>query len=186
MPNTDDPGNCWVRDGWTYQGMDLSLVPGTTPDESDEVIGEALSTEVEDLRRRLAEAEQRHTADLATISEILGNEAVEREWCSEYESVVTKINRSISGELQPCRDEEVTVSVTVTGYARIPWSVDITVPVECRNADPSSDQVREAVGQWLSDSYVQHASPTLNDEAVEFDATYSLSEVEIDDEWEVN
>jgi hypothetical protein len=183
MPNTDDPGNCWVRDGWTYVGLDESRVPVPptveVPDDDP-----ADEDEVTVLRRRLAEAEERHAQDLATISEILGNEAVEREWCSEYESVVTKINRSISGELQPCRDQEATVSVTVRGYARIPWTIDINVPVECRNGEPTSDQVREAVSDWLGNEYVEHASPNLGE--AEFDSTYYVGDVEIDDEWEVN
>lgn len=87
------------------------------------------------LRAQLDRALSAHRADIATIGESLISEANDREWCSEYDEIVDKINRSLTVEL-PLREREHTVTVTVT----------LEITVMARDEDHAHTLAQEIAG----------------------------------------
>jgi hypothetical protein len=100
------------------------------------------ASEIERLRVRLREVEERHRTDIATIGETLMREAERRNWCSEYDEIVDGINSRITVEL-PVRNSEEEFEVTVSGYVRVPFSYSMTV-----TASDSGDAHEIASNTW--------------------------------------
>jgi hypothetical protein len=89
--------------------------------EQDTIIA-GLSTAARNIQRDLDVANQRHEqavgqhrADVAVIGERLLEEAQERGWCSDYDTIVDQLNKQLSVEL-PVRelDHEVEADIRVT------------------------------------------------------------------------
>lgn len=79
--------------------------------------------ELHRLERRLAEAQQFHRDDVATIGARLIAEARRRDWCSDYDNVVDSLNRDLHVGLPKRyvtyrieRTFSVTVTTTEQGY----------------------------------------------------------------------
>lgn len=70
-----------------------------------------------DAQTRLNEALARHQSDMAYLSEQLLEEATNRNWCSDYDKFVTRVNGTLLYELQP-REREYEVEATFTITAR--------------------------------------------------------------------
>jgi hypothetical protein len=82
-----------------------------------------------DLRTRLDVSRRQHREDIATIGDRLLSEAEDRDWCSEYDSMVEELNAALTVEL-PVRKRDYTVRVTAY--------VDITVTAA--DEDDARDQ----------------------------------------------
>lgn len=106
----------------------------------------------EEFDRQAERARRNHEADIATIGERLMDEAEHRGWCSEYDSIVDDLNRSLHVEL-PTRNKTWDVC----------WTVNVTVhqTIEARTANDAAEManldrymIREAVdcGSWDYDS----------------------------------
>lgn len=87
-----------------------------------DIIIDGLSAAAENMQRGLDAARQRHEqsvsqhrADIAAIGERLLEEAKDRQWCGEYDTVVDELNKLLTVEL-PVRelDHEVEVNIRVT------------------------------------------------------------------------
>lgn len=90
------------------------------------------------------------TSDLNLIGEIMVQEAEDRDWCSEYEGVIEKINRTIEGSIENAlRDVEVVVSFS--GYVNVPFTGQVTLEVP---RGYSSTTVNEAFMEHMSDTYL--------------------------------
>lgn len=104
-------------------------------------------TDVETLTRQLQEAREAHQRDLDEIARIMKEEADEREWCSEYEEVAARIDRSISGTFRGQRNVEVVVDYS--GYVQVPYSGRITIEVP---PGSTGGQIRRAAREFLSEN----------------------------------
>lgn len=87
--------------------------------------------------RRTEAARQRHYADIALISEKLIEEANDRGWCAEYDTVVDELNEELNVKID-VREREFTVEVAVT----------LTIRVSARDADSA----REAASDIAADA----------------------------------
>lgn len=99
-------------------------VPGEIHYQPEAAPEPEVVSEVDRLRARLREAEQRHHADIEAIGERLMREARNRNWCSEYDEIVESLNVSLSVEL-PVRERE--YEVAISGYIRVPFSYTVTI-----------------------------------------------------------
>lgn len=85
-----------------------------------------------DLSFRLNEAQRRHRADIATIGDCLLSEAEDRQWCSDYDDIVEKLNANLYGDL-PVRKRDYTVRV----------SVQVDIDVSAANEDEARELAKE-------------------------------------------
>lgn len=83
-------------------------------------------------RAALIAARELHESDIATIGETLLSEAESRNWCSEYDEVVSGLNRQLNVSL-PLR----TRSYSVTAM------IEVRVTVEATDTDDADDKARE-------------------------------------------
>jgi hypothetical protein len=117
---------------------------------------ETLKQAASDERRRLVaetqEARRKHEEDIRTIGEALIEEATNRDWCSEYDTVVNDMNGSLNIEL-PLRQTEVTVSL------RVMYDVEITVTRQC---DDSEDDVYEKAEENFHYSNLSSLDPDID------------------------
>lgn len=148
--------------------------PVMTPDTS---APDVEVTEVDALIARIDELQEQYDADLATIGQIMRQEAVDREWCGEYEQVMGKINRAIHGTLPAVRatDHDVHISGTVT----VPWTATLQVSVEPDgDGDYMESAVRAAVEEYLENesSFFRHNASVDTSEIDWDDVSYDIDE----------
>lgn len=76
-------------------------------------------------------------ADWVVVSERIQQEAVDRDWCREYDNIVDEVNGTTTELklIERLRDYEVSTSVTLT------YSFNITV--EARDEDEATDKVND-------------------------------------------
>lgn len=115
----DPPAPTLVDSGSLSDVSPLGLSPAQA-EEQREVSAlraqvQALHTALDERGFELAGARQAHRSDVAMIGQALLKEAKDRGWCSEYDDVVTELNRSLSISLpERMRDYTVHVSLTIT------------------------------------------------------------------------
>jgi hypothetical protein len=137
-------------------------------------------------RRELDRANQRVTEyadraskwerDFNTYALAVMEEAIERDWCSEYERVMRRIEVDLEIGTIPERDQDVDIEweetylVTVrrTGTVSLPQgysSEDVEEAAKSRNGDDDADasDIIAAVrnGNYSSEEYVDNSSSTL-------------------------
>lgn len=92
----------------------------------------------------------KHRRDINTLSNALNNEAIERNWCSEYQDFVRDVNQRLTIELEmPIREYTVYFTATVSG--------SFTVEAESEeHAQRMADDMSEAMPSYvyLGDHYV--------------------------------
>lgn len=107
---------------------------------------ERLREQVNSQEAQTQEAQQMHRADIAYISEVLIEEADNRDWCGEYDDIVHKINRSLSVRMDVRKREwEVTMDVT--------FRMSRTVTAE--DADDAREDALEGIDGSDIESYEQ-------------------------------
>lgn len=118
-----------------------------THDESpnEDVVFLRATETVESLRAQLEEARRLHREDVAIIGEHLGKEAVRRDWCSEYEDVISSINEKVSVLLEG-RSPDRNWTAVVDGWVRVPF----TRPYVLANrGEPTEEEVARLIpGAW--------------------------------------
>jgi hypothetical protein len=108
--------------------------------EQDTII-DGLSTAAQKIQRDLDEANQRHEqavsqhrADIAVIGERLLEEAQERGWCGDYDTIVEQLNKRLSVALpERLADHEVEADIRVT------------IRIEARGEDDAEERAREII-----------------------------------------
>ena len=156
-----EEGHGWLYvSGIGYRECEWEIVPVeepanryTMPDSTAD-----MAAEIERLTKALAHEKEQHAAtktdradiiaDFHIVSELLLDEAQDRDWCEEYDTFVDSVNRRTKKmSLQNCQVEyEVTVQRTRTVYDQV------TVTVEGRRGMSEYD-LQEAAFEEASMSY---------------------------------
>lgn len=98
--------------------------------------------------------------DLAIIAERIRVEAVDREWCDDYDQIMGEINGQTSeAHMKPCKVE---VEVKVQGSIEVPFSVLSVVVHKYDGEEPDLADVEEAVHEWFL-SYVSSEHYALDE-----------------------
>jgi hypothetical protein len=96
---------------------------------------------------------RKHEADITHIGEVMMQEADDRGWCNEYDTIVDRINRNLTVEL-PVRNKDYTVDIHYT--------VRFSVGVSARDADAAMDDARDLISSTIerleSSGYVADVS----------------------------
>lgn len=116
----------------------LGEAPAQEPRPSEETgIITDLQQQVERLTRerdQARESAQAYSADFAAVGEALMEEAIQRDWCSEYDEFVDRVNSQTKRLDLPIREQEYEVEVTVSGYIETTTTVTVTAYSQ-ENAD---------------------------------------------------
>jgi uncharacterized protein YdiU (UPF0061 family) len=83
----------------------------------------------------LRNARERHATDILTIGQKLIEEANDRDWCEEYDTIVEELNGDLHITL-PVREREFTVEVSVV----------LTITVSAQDADSAESSARLIAG----------------------------------------
>lgn len=128
---------CWVR--WTrIHSDDIDWVEPVVTEEvvaEAEVVPASVMSDILALREEVRVARQAHIDDIQSIGERLIAESKSRSWCSEYDQIISELNRTLNISLP---DREQDVEVTVSGTITVPFSVSVTVS---RTSDMDDDDV---------------------------------------------
>lgn len=89
-----------------------------------------------------------HRKDIASIGKILGQEAINRRWCGEYEQVVQKVNAETSLPLPP-RPVQVNHVITTEGQVTLTFRYNLSRP-GIAGAPPTDEEVRALISRELS------------------------------------
>ncbi|MDP8971199.1 MAG: hypothetical protein M3N52_12040 [Actinomycetota bacterium] len=103
----------------------------------------ARTDKLEEMFAQVQDAKRAHCADVALIGEKLIEEANDRGWCAEFDTIVGELNQALHVEL-PARKREYQVAVTVTVWAT----------VTAANEDDAIEQAREVF--QCAESAVDH------------------------------
>ncbi len=131
------------------EGTDHRMTENTTPDPTTIVDTattiEAQKAEILDLQQKLNEYTRsldfwkqrfgKAETDWNILSERLNEEANDRDWCEEYDTIVTELNGCFTVFELPTRVKSYDVSVTVTA------TYYTTVTVEATSEDDAREQV---------------------------------------------
>jgi hypothetical protein len=102
---------------------------------------EALLVETDDL---LKASKQAHADDVKKISEALGKEAEDRDWCDDYQQFVADLNPSLE---VPLAAMERDLEVTVYGTVRVPFAYTVTLSTDLAANDNNEALRQMAIAQ---------------------------------------
>lgn len=124
-----------------------------TPEVAPETPPEGLTLEEAWAQMRAAQRAHRaiqdvHRKDIASIGKILGQEAINRRWCGEYEQVVQKVNAETSLPLPP-RPVQVNHVITAEGQVTLTFRYNISRP-GIAGAPPTDEEIRALISRELS------------------------------------
>lgn len=106
---------------------------------------EMLQAEATRLREHISNISSRHSRDIALIGGVLQEEAENRDWCSDYDDIVDRLNSDLHVEL-PVRETE--HEVEVTGTVTVSFSTYISLTARA-NAD--EDDLQEQAQDLLTE-----------------------------------
>lgn len=143
------------------QSLDAGV--STTGAHESDVERDRLAAEVRDLTQRLHSSEQRHQRDIDLIGERLIEEARRRDWCSEYDQVISRLNANLYFQL-PIRESDYEVTwtetYTVTVHRSGTWeAVDGETATEmATDSEELSDEIHLALRSAGYDATVDFES----------------------------
>ena len=92
---------------------------------------------------RITNLQRAHARDIQLIGEALIEEANNRQWCSEYDEFVSRLNGRLTHDL-PVREFEKEVFLTYT--------VKLSFNVSATNDDDAADKAQELAEEFLDNS----------------------------------
>jgi hypothetical protein len=111
---------------------------------------ERLERELRRANERVEEATTRAgkwERDFMRSWERIATEAVERDWCSEYERVVSDVEDSLEIGTIPPREQEYDVVVNIDARLRIQHTIKVTA----RSQEDAEEMVSDDIGSWVTD-----------------------------------
>lgn len=112
-------------------------------------------------KKMRVEGREKHERDIRIIGEALIEEAEERDWCSQFDDFIEKVNNELSVEL-PLRQHEYDVEMLITQTR----TQTVTVTVTARNTDEARRLVEDDPSNHF-DGHISDYDWDIEDEETE-------------------
>lgn len=103
-------------------------------------------------------AKRDHQLDISYLSDELNEEAVERNWCSEYQEFIDRVNHRLTYKLEPpTRDYTISISMSLSG----------SFTVTANNEDAAREEAERVMSNTPSYFWVGEIQMSVDNEQIE-------------------